>query len=263
MNKTSASKYREGEFRTISLPSAASKRPTLLFFQDNDTVKTLPATIKLIGEFHLSNKNQIETTLKGENFQTQEIPLNPENNFQIMKIMKAWETLANKKENQATTSLERIHFSNSFCVTGHIIDTLKTNPTDIRIFTCHHQTRIHSIALTRELPDGSLYIDYLATHPFNIRSSLNLQETQIPYAGTALIHHLFKTCIEEKKTAIKLSCLKGSKGFYKKLQFKSLHKDSKFGPMIISSKRIKKQLEKISVDSSSTDNSPVKRKRTD
>lgn len=221
----------------------------------------LPSPISPEDKLRLSGINQIETTLKGRTFKTQEIPLNPENNFQITKIMQAWETIADKKAKQPTPPLERHLFSSSSCITGLITDDLKTDTTDLRVFTCYHQTIMHSIAVVREYPSRSLYIDYLATHPLNIRSSVNPQETQVPYAGTALMNHLFQTCVKEEKTGIGLYSFKNSKGFYKKLKFKSVNKYVSFGPMSISSEEIKKQLKKIAIDSSSIDHLSAKRKR--
>lgn len=233
--------------RTANLPPPISLPLTETETEDNHSLPEI---------------NQMTTILKGRTFKTAEIPPSLENNVKISKVTQAWTTIAQEKIHLTSDRSERLCFVNSNFITQLITRDLKVESIRRRMFTCSHEDEIRSIALAEETPGGVIYLSRLATHPHNIRSAVNPQTNQTPYASTAVMHHLFHTCLKEGKVGIKLAPLKLSKPFYRKLKFKPVTKHSKVGPWAISSEEIEKHLKKIPTSSSSIDPRPTKRKKT-
>ncbi|MBS0627097.1 MAG: hypothetical protein JSS09_02675 [Verrucomicrobia bacterium] len=176
-------------------------------------------------------------------FRIKEISNTSEYIEKIKTIMGIWSKIADKRANIVSPS-EQIYFSNSSEITSCIQYCLEKNPSGNRIFTSWIKNKMQSIAIVDNSSLDGITVDYLATHPHNIRSSHLFKEPQVLYAGTALMHHLFKLCLKENKDRIEVSASLGSMGFYKKLGLHPSRKDQEFGLTVISSKEIQTELKK-------------------
>lgn len=185
------------------------------------------------------------STIHAQNssFKIKEIPNTLEYIAKIKTIMGIWEKIADQRERTVPSS-EKMCFFNSSEITSCIQDHLEKKPSGNRIFTSWSQGNIQSIAIVDKADLEAITVDYLATHPHNIRSSYPFKEPQVLYAGTALMHHLFKICLKENRDGIQVSASLGSMGFYKKLGLQPIKKEQEFGLTVISSKEIKAELQK-------------------
>ncbi len=161
-------------------------------------------------------------------FHIQEIPPLDPICKKTRTILSKWENLADDKKDQATNPTAQDRFYDSSVISHRISGRLDLKlPTD-RVFLCIDDENVmQSIAIVENdgpglfISDGrSLSIKYLASHPNNIRHSVNSKEkSRVPGAGTALVHHIFQTCIKEGKDGVLLQPIDSSTGFYQKLGF--------------------------------------------
>lgn len=135
---------------------------------------------------------------------------------ETIKTVRSWTTLSIKMETPPPEESRK--FTDSRSTTRGIELKLNHLNRNDRVFVCiDDQNRPQSVSVVSDQEDD-LYVNLLATHPNNISSSVELEPgPQIKGSGTAMMNHLFKTCVEENKSKVALSPMPSSWGFYKKL----------------------------------------------
>lgn len=136
------------------------------------------------------------------------------------KVTTEWVNIAKEK------SQKDIEFLNSESILKSISQRLQFPlKHNYRVFACFDAlNQQQAIAVASEenkisTQKSHLYVNLLATNPINIRSSLNKEEKKVTGAGTALISHLAKVCLQENKKELQVTSLDSALPFYIKLGF--------------------------------------------
>jgi hypothetical protein len=154
----------------------------------------------------------------------------------LIKVTKIWHSFAkNKGDEFAKAKFQReILYENPFFHAYHInldiknfLKRKKINPNDPsqRVFACFVKNNIEAIAIAKkgnnESSPSYLYITYLATHPKNIRSILNNEESnRVSGAASSIISYLIEVCNKEKIETLRLFSVATAIEFYNKIGFK-------------------------------------------
>lgn len=137
------------------------------------------------------------------------------------EVAKQWEKIADIKFSQATDLKEKIRFRDTRDIIFSVSESCRLPFGEI--FMClDTKNEPQAIALTDNIDNNSsaLYVECLVTNPKNIRSKVNFYEpSRVEGAGTAIINHLAKVCLDNNKESIQLNSNFSSLDFYKKLGF--------------------------------------------
>ncbi len=146
----------------------------------------------------------------------------PEDYHKIAKIAIVWSRIAFEKFINEQGKSEGI-FADSTRVSNDIaLSLINPEKEEREVLICKDQeNRIQGIAILRILED-QVYLSFLATHPHNIRSSLNPGESQVAGAGTALLQKVVERAKELGKNSIYLYNLPSAKQFYLKAGFQDI-----------------------------------------
>jgi len=148
---------------------------------------------------------------------------------ELSKTFEVWKQFAQEKSEKESQQKNIFANSKDICLWG--IDTLKKDvDCKHRIFICTQSAfnpeaiTIISEKTTAPSADSPskpyLYVEYLVTHPKNIRSPLNENEpNRVNGAGSAIISALIQLGREENKDTIQLHSLSSARPFYEKLGF--------------------------------------------
>ncbi len=182
------------------------------------------------------------------------LPCNPETYEKIRATFCQWkQTIQEKFAGAPLPDIFNDLSEMSVCLEVLIEESIRTHQYDWdSIYVCEDvalQT-IQAIALVRDYttyPEG-LEIDYIATHPHNIRSPLNETETtRVEGAGSALIKHI-AIQLRDSGREILLVALPSSIPFYEKLGFehvpKQLGSSCKTSAMFLSAHKIQLMTQK-------------------
>lgn len=148
----------------------------------------------------------------------------------IGKIASLWQRIALKKLNKLDKSSSEFRI---FCVAeniclqiAQIAESLSMpdlgKKQEILLVKDDQKQDIHAIGLISFF-HGDIEIDYLVTHPRNIRSSINEKEPdRIFGAGTCLINYLKQARMLATCSKITVCTWKMGTGFYEKLGFRKI-----------------------------------------
>jgi len=160
------------------------------------------------------------------------IELSSEKKQDVVKMMNVWTDFANAKASQSSLVVNTEIFKDSFNICTWIKNSVNNSNKICRVFVCFQEEQnIQAIAIVTNAVASSpvkdipyLYVDYLATHPRNIRSALNEKEpNRVTGAGSKLISHLVnKVCKKENLEEVRLQSLDSAREFYKKMGFANL-----------------------------------------
>ena len=160
-----------------------------------------------------------------------EVSPNPEMLKKIGQVARYWQQLACEKKSKASGSSKEI-FSDSATVSKLIAQCMERPKETTRIwnkiYICEDVALkgIQAIALVYA-SYFELKISHMATHPQNIRSSVNQMETtRVEGAARTLVNHLVTTVSSDQQ--IYLESVKSAYPFYQKFGFETL--DSKEYP---------------------------------
>ena len=142
----------------------------------------------------------------------------------VAKIARQWQKIAVAKEQEARNSwtLSPDQFHNCAWVSTQVANTLAGFGWN-EVFVCKDgESRVQGIMITTVLTNG-IYVDYLVTHPQNIRSSLNDHEIgRVASAGSSLLQYAEKRAQELNKRSVYMRPLELAKPFYQKMGYKEL-----------------------------------------
>jgi N-acetylglutamate synthase-like GNAT family acetyltransferase len=179
-----------------------------------------------------------------------------------------WAQVARKKMNQMYRTRPTIEcidsseykvFESSARILSFIANSLEDFPLGKNfdtVYACQDASHeLRGIMLTKkkilytrrgEALGNYLMVVYLATHPHNIRASVNKGEYQVTGCGTALISHIARECLKQKLSGIYLEPTQSAERFYEKLGFERLNtseiapEDSSTTPMRMTAQAIRK-----------------------
>ena len=201
-----------------------SYRPFTISYQS----RTITSKTSLVHAFFQEYQHEVQARnncLKREHrFNVQSIlktdwtPQWPE----VAKTIDEWYHLAQHKKNEAR-QISRYQ-AEVFTDSAEIIIGLNSveiiPKTYTMLIVCKDQeNNIQALARVSEpyhtSQQTSLIMQYLATHPKNIRSIVNQQEFQVRGASTAIISHLAECCLRKGFSGIQLEPLEHLNNFYK------------------------------------------------
>lgn len=171
----------------------------------------------------------------------------------LITIVRKWKTLARSKRDQ-----DYLLFSNIFnklprpfyrkcsnvfkssshiCVMMHLAfqEQIGFHKQDAKVYVCYFdkedgEKKIEAIAMVTLHSRGPtkpsyLYLEFLASHPKNLISPVNLCEHQVGGAAAKLINHLTKEiCPQSNMEQIRLHSTKNAVSFYEKFGFEKKSK---------------------------------------
>ena len=145
-----------------------------------------------------------------------------ENLSLIQETLSEWEITAWKKETLSTSTEDKELFSDLWLVAfGANVDTSLQSHNSLCVI-CKSPSSpevIQAISLFTKQKEH-IFLNFLITNPHNIRAPINeFEEDKVCGAGSAIIQHLFKVCIEENLERIRLLSTDSSIEFYTKMGF--------------------------------------------
>lgn len=173
----------------------------------------------------------------------------------LITIVRKWRSLAERKKVQNNLLFSNIFYqklprpfyrkcSNVFKNSSAICGVMnlefqqlgfKQKNCNAKVYVCYFdeedgKKKIEAIAMVtlhprRPTKPSFLYIDYLASHPKNLISPINVCEHQVGGAGAKLLNHLTKEiCPQTNMEQIRLHTTKNAVSFYEKFGFKKASK---------------------------------------
>ena len=137
---------------------------------------------------------------------------------QIAETARSWSEAARERVFAASGPEKEIFIENSHA-NGKIAELLSRPVSGLEAYVCRDgRGKIQGLMVACER-GMSLYVDYLATHPKNIRAEVNPAPERVGGAGTALIEQAVARALELKKKMVSLDFLESAWGFYSKLGF--------------------------------------------
>lgn len=142
-----------------------------------------------------------------------------------------WSSLAVDKQRLSETPEEKALFNDSSEISNHLENTIskiqqinkKINKQRFEIlFSVSNDPNrtIQAISVVKNKDDNTVYLEFLATNPNNIRARVNeSQLNQVKGAGSSIVSKLFEKCVQNKQDSICLKALASSVSFYEKLGF--------------------------------------------
>ncbi len=183
---------------------------------------------------------RIQHTPSSSSLHIEYLPSDAENYTVFIDRMKEWNALAEKDPG---SSIAKKKLENSKKITQLIINNIIPNKDHFQVYLCKDaEDRTQGVAVTQKTKTmNNLALHCLLTHPHNLYSDRTEEKPpQIRGVGTALINHVFHSCLEKNLNGIVLSALSGTRSFYTKRQFVSLNGKTAF--MAISKDKIKSVL---------------------
>jgi hypothetical protein len=180
-------------------------------------------TIQISNKLQILNTNPTNKEKTNNSLNARE--LTDDEKIELTKITKTWDAFARNKAKQVSTSQKVFEDSISLC--NYIISALNNNQAKYRFFICTQSQKnldVEAIAVTSEKVSSAvkpyLYVEYLMTHPKNIRSTLNENEPhRVTGAATKIISHLTEVAQKANMSEIHLYSLNSARGFYQKNGF--------------------------------------------
>ena len=198
--------------------------------------------------FSLSSKRELYVS---------ELVPNNETPKKIGTVVREWQMIAYHKKMEADSFLSEMIFHDLARIARLIAECMQSpeETTSIwnQIFICEDVAlkEIQAIALVR-LFDVELKLSHIVTHPRNVRSKVNQNETmRVEGAASAIIHHL-ETTLPPSCKKIYLESVVSARLFYQKLGFEELdprkYSPDEVGtiPMVLTAKKIKSLNQKVS-----------------
>ncbi len=155
-----------------------------------------------------------------------------ENNIEELDLCaEGWSTLAEDKQRLSETPEDKELFGSSLEISDHLKNTIpkaqtinkKTNKQRFEMLFSQSNDEnrtIQAISVIKNKDDNTVYLEFLATNPNNIRARVNeTQLNQVKGAGSSIIYALFEKCVQDQRASISLKALPPSVSFYEKLGF--------------------------------------------
>lgn len=151
--------------------------------------------------------------------------LTPNEKNKLIKITDTWNTFAQSKASQSSPTQKVFEDSSSLC--KYIISALNDKTNKYKFYVCtqaQKDTDVEAIAVISEkvssVAKPHLYVEFLMTHPKNIRSPLNENEpNRVTGAATKIISYLAEVAKQRRIDEIHLFSLNSARGFYEKIGF--------------------------------------------
>lgn len=172
-----------------------------------------------------------------QKLEVRQIPDSKREMSKILKTLASWINNANNKICLSDSKDEEEIFKESKNISELMLMalSLKFDHKNKSILVCTSEDTIQSVAITTQA-ENAIEIRLIVTNPNNIKSESNKSEkNRVRGAPTAIIHHIFQQCLQQKAKKVFLTSVESAIPFYKNLKFTHLGKNN----MTITSEEIK------------------------